>query len=312
MAAARTLFRKYWIILIILIWVIAWVNRDWLAGGPHSAAEDPAVETAQADPMAGAAPHGAGTASETPAVEPPAPVSEAGTREPAPSVPAPGAPEEDTTTREEAVASAAMPEAAHAFSPGVDRPRGAIPTEARPGRSPELAPAPTAAAPETAPAAAPDADPMPTAAPADAVPEMEPSRTVVPMQESADVTPRAQPESPRQTAPAETTVAPPVSRATELVTRARSVARSHGPRAGAAALAAGLRELPPDAPERADLFGELGNFHFSAGNFAAALAAYDSALRALPDEERATMLRRLGPTYERYHPAGRSHLDQFR
>jgi tetratricopeptide (TPR) repeat protein len=103
-----------------------------------------------------------------------------------------------------------------------------------------------------------------------------------------------------------------VAEATELLSRARSVARSRGPGAAAAVLAAGLRELPDDAPERADLYGEMGNYHFTAGNFTAALAAYDSALRALPEEERGAMLRRFAPIYDRYHPAGRSHLDQFR
>jgi tetratricopeptide (TPR) repeat protein len=129
---------------------------------------------------------------------------------------------------------------------------------------------------------------------------------------SPEGTSPAQSVSAPETRPVEARAEPPVSRAPELLARSRSVARSYGPRAGAEALAAGLRELPPGAPERADIYGELGNLHFAAGNFTAALAAYDSALRVLPDEERATMVRRLGPTYDRYHPSGRSHLEQFR
>ena len=37
-----------------------------------------------------------------------------------------------------------------------------------------------------------------------------------------------------------------------------------------------------------------------------------AAIEALPEAERPPMLRRLAPLYDRFHPAGRSHLDQFR
>jgi tetratricopeptide (TPR) repeat protein len=151
-----------------------------------------------------------------------------------------------------------------------------------------------------------------TGVPAEAAPEAEPSQAVSAVDGSPEATPPARPVSPAETKPAEAKVEHPVSRAPGILARARSVARSYGPRAGAEVLEAGVRELPPGAPERADLYGELGNFHFAAGNFTAALAAYDSALRVLPEEERATMVQRLGPTYDRYHPSGRSHLDQFR
>jgi len=93
---------------------------------------------------------------------------------------------------------------------------------------------------------------------------------------------------------------------------ARAAQRDRGPRGAAEVLEEGLRGLPADTPELADLFGELGNFHFLAGNFAAALSAYDSAVKALPEAERAAMLRRLAPIYDRFHPQGRSHLEQFR
>ncbi|MGM0812610.1 MAG: hypothetical protein ACQEUC_07235, partial [Pseudomonadota bacterium] len=97
-----------------------------------------------------------------------------------------------------------------------------------------------------------------------------------------------------------------------LMALARSVQRDRGPRAAADVLADGLRALPDDAPGRADLYGELGNLHFLSGDFAAALLAYDSAVEALPEAERPPMLRRLAPLYDRFHPAGRSHLERFR
>lgn len=297
MAAVRTLFRKYWIILIILIWVIAWANRDWLAGGSHSAAEDPGEEVAQGEPEveAEAAPQDTGLAFGPSRADPRA--SLAGDRT-----------EERATPTHEAEAVQPAP----AFSPGVERPRVAAPAEADPAGFRAEEPAPAAVAPETAPAAPAEAPPAPTALPADAAPEAQPMPPVAVTEGSREGTSPAQSVAAPETRPVEARAETAVSRAPELLARSRSVARSYGPRAGAEALAAGLRELPPDAPERADLYGELGNLHFAAGNFTAALAAYDSALRVLPDEERATMVRRLGPTYDRYHPSGRSHLEQFR
>jgi tetratricopeptide (TPR) repeat protein len=230
MAAARTFLRKYWILIVIVLWVIAWANRDWLAG------QAPAGEDAYAEEAS---------------VEVPPVVRDVEADE---------------------VAAAAEPS-----------PRERPPAEPAPAPEP-VAPAPIAPERETAAEAA--AEP---AAPITAAPVTEP---VVEREEA--VAPAA------------------VEEPAELLSRARSVSRSRGPGAAAAVMAAGLRELPGDAPERADLYGEMGNYHFTAGNFAAALAAYDSALKALPDEERVAMLRQLAPIYDRYHPAGRSHLDQFR
>jgi hypothetical protein len=151
-----------------------------------------------------------------------------------------------------------------------------------------------------------------TGVPAEAAPEAEPSQAVSAVDGPPEATPPARPVSPAETKPAEAKVEHPVSRAPGILARARSVARSYGPRAGAEVLEAGVRELPPGAPELPDLYGELGNFHFLAGNFTAALSAYDSAVKALPEAERAAMLRRLAPIYDRFHPQGRSHLEQFR
>lgn len=252
MAAARTFLRKYWILIVIVLWIIAWANRDWLAG------QAPAGEDAYAE--------------EAPIEVPPA------VRD---------------VEADERAAAAAEPS-----------PPETPPAEPEPAPEPE----PVAPAPETEVRAAPQPEPAPVAPDREAAAEAEADR------------PAAEPETPITTAPVtepvverDEAVAPvAVEQPAELLSRARSVARSRGPGAAAAVVAAGLRELPGDAPGRADLYGEMGNHHFTAGNFTAALAAYDSAIRALPEEERAAMVRRLAPIYDRYHPAGRSHLDQFR
>ena len=246
MAAARTFLRKYWILIVIVLWVIAWANRDWLAG------QAPAGEDAYAE--------------EAPIEVPPA----------------------VRDVEADAVSAAAEP-----------APTAPLPAEPQPAPAPER----VAPAPGTEVRAAPQPDPAPIASGREtaAEAEAEPATPIT-------AAPVSEPEVERK----ETVAPSAVEEPAELLSRARSVARSRGPGAAAAVMAAGLRELPGDAPERADLYGEMGNYHFTAGNFTAALAAYDSALRALPEEERVAMLRRLAPIYERYHPAGRSHLDQFR
>jgi tetratricopeptide (TPR) repeat protein len=241
MAAARTFLRKYWILIVIVLWVIAWANRDWLAG------QAPAGEDASAE--------------EAP-IEVPRVVRE--------------------VEAGEAVAAA----------------EPSLP-------APETAPAEPETAPEPEPVtSAPNAPARATEAEA----EVETDRPAVEPEVRITAAPVTEPVVEREARVAPTAVEEPA----ELLSRARSVARSRGPGAAAAVIAAGLRELPADAPERADLFGEMGNYYFTAGNFTAALASYDAALRALPEEERVSMLSRLAPIYERYHPAGRSHLDQFR
>ncbi|MFO8005333.1 tetratricopeptide repeat protein [Thioalkalivibrio sp.] len=266
MAAARTFLRKYWILVVIVLWVIAWANRDWLAG--HA----PSGEDAYAE----AAP-----------VEGPVAVRDVEAEAVAVAEPSPPAPE---ARRAELTAPDRDPAASLPAQP-----------EATPEPTPEPTPQPTpggaggeavAEAEATTEAATTEQEVGPPAAPMG-------SMTAAPMTEPLVETEAA-------AAPASGVVP------AELLSRAYSAARNRGPAAAAAVLAAGLRELPADVPGRADLYGEMGNYHFAAGNFTAALAAYDSALRVLPEEERGTMLRRLAPVYDRYHPVGRSHLEQFR
>lgn len=254
MAAARTFLRKYWILIVIVLWVIAWANRDWLAGHAPSGEDAYAEEAPLEGPVAVR-----DVAAEVAATEPARPAAEARGIE----------------------ATAPVPEPEPEPEPEVSRPPQPDATPGAPGREAE------AGARTEGNARTPAAPPVTTV-------------TAAPMTE-----PVVETEATTATPPA--VVAP-----SELLSRARSEARNRGPGAAAAVLAAGLRELPVDVPERADLYGEMGNYHFTAGNFTAALAAYDAALRTLPEEERGTMLRRLAPIYEHYHPVGRSHLEQFR
>lgn len=227
MAAVRTLLSKYWILIVIVLWVIAWANRDHLMGTPQVAT---AAVAESVDPIA-----------ETP----PAPESVPG-------------PEPSPGPAEAAVSADVASEGASGAA-----------TPAEPAAPAERA------APET-PVATP---------PRPAQPEI----SVAESRDETQATPAA-----------------------ELLARARTALENRGPRGAAEVLAQGLRDIPEDAPERADLLGELGNFYIRVGDFQRALAAYDRALVALPEDARGTMINRLAPVYDRFHPTGRSHLEQFR
>jgi hypothetical protein len=215
MAAIRTLLRKYWILVVIVLWVIAWANRDRLAGGDEVAT---ATVAETAAPSAGT---------------PPAPV---------------------------------------------------------PGADPSSAAAKTASEKTIAAPAAPAVETRGAAKPAEAVAQP------------------AQPEASDTEGRGETGANP----AAAVLAQTREAYRSRGPRGAAETLARGLADLPADAPERADLLGELGNLYISAGDIPRALAAYDQALMALSAEARGPMISRLASVYDRFHPMGRSHLEQFR
>jgi hypothetical protein len=242
MAAIRTLLRKYWILVVIVLWVIAWANRDRLAGGDE-------VATA--------------TVAETAAPS-------AGT----PPAPAPGADPSSAAAQTASEKTVAEPATSRSDAP------------AR-GTTPEAA---VEASPRPAQPAAPAAETRGAAKPADVAAQP------------------AQPEASDTEGRGETGANP----AAAVLAQTREAYRSRGPRGAAEALARGLADLPADAPERADLLGELGNFYISAGDVPRALAAYDRALMALSAEARGPMISRLGPVYDRFHPMGRSHLEQFR
>jgi len=222
MAAIRTLLSKYWILIVILLWVIAWVNRDRLLG----------IDDVVTEPV----PEAVSAAAERPAPPAPAVVS-------APDASATG-----------------------------------------------LAPETPAAASRRAVAEVPAADDP-------VVPEL--GRVV-------------EAPAPARAASSETPGEVERSQAADLLAQTRLVYRTRGPRGAAEALERGLRDVPADAPERADLLGELGNLYISAGDMPRALAAYDQALIALPKDARAAMISRLSSVYDRFHPMGRSHLEQFR
>lgn len=242
MAAIRTLLRKYWILVVIVLWVIAWANRDRLAGGDELAT---ATVAETAAPSAGT---------------PPAPV--------------PGADPSSAAAKTANEKTVAAPPASKSDAPA----RGTT-TEAA-----------VEATLRPAQPAAPAAETRGAEKPAEAAAQP------------------AQPEASDTEGRGETGANP----AAAVLAQTRAAYRSRGPRGAAETLARGLADLPADAPERADLLGELGNFYISAGDVPRALAAYDRALMALSAEARGPMISRLAPVYDRFHPMGRSHLEQFR
>lgn len=52
MANFRAFLFKYWIIIAVVLWVITWMSRDWLAGGVHPHGFDPQAALLQAAPVA--------------------------------------------------------------------------------------------------------------------------------------------------------------------------------------------------------------------------------------------------------------------
>jgi len=244
MAAIRTLLRKYWILVVILLWIAAWANRDRLAGGDEVATATVAGTAETVAPNAGTPP------SAPPTVSDPEPSSAAA-----------------RTANEGAVTATASKAGAPARDAAVE------------------------AAPRTAPPEASAREARGAAKPASTA-GMQPARAQSPAGEGRGGTEALS--------------------AAELLAQTRGAYRSQGPRGAAEVLARGLADIPQDAPERADLLGELGNFYISAGDIPRALAAYDRALMALSAEARGPMIGRLAPVYDRFHPAGRSHLEQFR
>lgn len=296
MAAARAFMRKYWIFIVIVLWVIAWANRDWLAGGPPSSENTYAEAERLAEPSEPAQPS---DASATDA----APVSAAhdGAIE---SEASPGG-----APRVGAFESTPMAQETTAADTGAKQVDvGSMPEADPVSVSGVLAKSELDAPVATSDATSPEADAM--------VVTRERSQASVAASEnvgrdgSSDVGDVGAPEAGSPDDKDDPVAS--AERQAELLARARAVARSRGPLAAAEVLDQGLRELPSTAPGRADLYGEMGNYQFTARNFTAALAAYDMAVKTLPADERSVMLRRLAPIYDRYHPDGRSHLEQFR
>ena len=298
MAAARAFVRKYWILIVIALWVIAWANRDWLAGGVP-AEEDVLAETADV-----AEPH-----EPTGDTEPTTPDAAPESRMAAPDETVAQAPPEETTSTVEFEPMPAAPGEPIAAAPPEDT---SPMMEIEAARVSEESVEPDA---EMVVATTDDRASEPVDTVADAGDPL--GEPVAPAKDSGreDKVAVGKVDEPAEDLPDDQvadTDAGSAARQAELFSRARTVARTRGPRAAVEILERGLREFPASAPGRADIHGEIGNYQFTARNFTAALAAYDRALQALPVEERDTMLHRLGPVYDRYHPEGRSHLEQFR
>lgn len=266
-------FRKYWILVIILVWVIAWANRDWLAGDVAQSTTEPGAEAVQVATEPAASADMAGVAVADPSVPSVAPVASVGESPPAQAL--------------EPVATPLVPA----------------------GPTPGTGVASVAVAPEPAPTAAQESP-----KPEDAVaPTLPGSGLIV---EKAPATDVAE-VMPSETANAERGVPVAVSETAPLSlgvlqNRVREAQRRQGVSGAIRVLEQVIAGLPTDAAIRADALGELGNLYFTNRQPTEALNAFDRALLALPTEERGAMIRRLTPVYDRFHPLGRSHLEQFR
>ena len=369
MANFRAFLFKYWIIIAVVLWVIAWMNRDWLAGGVHPHGFDPQAAliqeaTVEADgyamdaqtssanggvysPSANqmADPGPADAAQET------APVSELT------QVTPPALPEAVATTAEPAVQATPDSAADNGADPtAVDAAPAPPEQEGSVGDTQDAAVADTVSgvdAAESLPVSAETAEnegaisvpetetPMvddasePVAADSVQQPVVadEGHDVVVEDTSAEDATPAAVQAAPTSEEAADSTEAAATEsvaaesvaaesegaaaanegeNAAAILARARSAYSEGGPRAAAAVISDGLRDLPADAAGRADLFGQLGNFRIEARDVRGALAAFDQALQLLPDQERATMIQQLGPFYDQHHPGRRAYLEQFR
>ncbi|WP_017941505.1 MULTISPECIES: hypothetical protein [unclassified Thioalkalivibrio] len=120
-------------------------------------------------------------------------------------------------------------------------------------------------------------------------------------------------EQPRTTASGEPVSEEQVARQVqEALEAGRAAYWSEGPEAAAAILRTALDEIPATSSQRADLYGELGNALYAAGDARGAMRAWDSALDLLPGGERRAMIDRLAPVYDRHHRDGARHLRQYR
>ncbi len=291
MAGARRLLSKYWILIVIVLWVIAWANRDWLASNDHPAPDAPAEESVAPSPALTGIPEATATAASGEPEKAEGPVEARAPAEASVPVEARAPAEASVPVEARAPAEASGPVEFRAPA------EPSAPAEARVATESSVPVEPRASAKARVPAESPP-EGLQVTSPPESAPAPEPVDAV-----AATDTRQAE-----RAAPAPQTGA----RVAELLAQARTAQRQSGPRVAADWLIAGLGDIPADAPERADLYGEIGNLHLSMGQFQGALAAYDLALVALPAAERAQMLGRLGPIYDRYHPSGRSYLEQFR
>lgn len=334
----RVLFRKYWIVLIPLIWVLAWTSRDWLMGSAaqQDAAAPPEVLTTAAVPPS-MTPMVASPTNAVPAVPYPLPMPVAAIApDPEVSSASGQTPEPPSVTIPQAVAAPA-PVDPLATSPLSETdvvsplPLPDVLADELPDVLADVTPdvLPDALADETTESIplADTASPAPAAATATSAPVAAPPSASSQTADSTAATAAAHTASAAEVAPTSVATATatvpnrdvatvsasttPTS-ASSLQMQAQWMLRTRGPQAAATFLESRLGTVSPDLPGLADLYGELGNLYFSAGNAASGLRAFDAALGLLAEEERARMIRRMEPWYERHHPEGRAHLEQFR
>jgi hypothetical protein len=101
-------------------------------------------------------------------------------------------------------------------------------------------------------------------------------------------------------------------KAQAALTEGRDAFWREGPQAAAEVLRSALAEMPADSPQRADLYGELGNVLYRGGNVSGAMEAWENALPLLPAADQRRIIQRLAPLYRRHDPAGVGRLMQQR
>lgn len=271
MSVLATTFRKYWILLIVLLWVIAWANRDWLAGGMAGSPVTAPAEIGQSTvpgPLSSEARRDRS-------------VSDAGPSDDHGKAVVEGAIASGDASATASVAAQTR-EPAHSSNDPIAMSVGSAPEPSTQVGDQDIEPTPAAVGEDLRASAAPLAsEPIST----DTV-SVPPSRVAVP-------------------APTSLTLS-------TLQARVRDVHRRQGIPAAIRTLEQIVADLPADASIRADALGELGNLYFANRQPTEALQAFDRALLVLPADERGTMIERLAPVYDRFHPAGRAHLQQFR
>lgn len=268
------LLKKYWLIVILLVWVVAWyalsddrptaddadaadVDRVELPSEPVT---DATMETAPADPEA--------SAPEGPAV-PVDGVSEATATDADVSAPEVQAAPVDVIPDADVGASAAS-EAPVTSEPAVE----AVSSASTPEAAMTSGADPVATRPETA----------------SETPQRAPARDG----DSSVATSRDEPRAarPAPVAPAASPARPSAFIVGDVIREARSLYWSEGIDAAIFVLERALARPELSDRDRARLLAELGDAYFAAGRFDHARTAYRSSVLQLPPSERAMMERR--------------------
>ncbi|WP_019625449.1 hypothetical protein [Thioalkalivibrio sp. ALJT] len=274
----RSFVNRYWVLIVIVLWLIAWSARDVLSPGVETVQDDAETETvAEAEPKREDVE--AEAAAEADAVREAA-EAEAAAEAAREAAEAEAAAKAEAAREDEEAEAAAE---AEAVREDADTEAVAMTEEA---------------APESAPA---EGRPTEDDADATAIEDDEREEAVEAQERTPD---RAAAES-----ASEEQIARQVQEALEA---GRAAYWNAGPGAAAVVLRDALTDIPETSQQRAALYGELGNALYASGDAHGAMRAWDRALGMLPANERRMLMQRLAPLYDRHHRDGVRHLRQYR